>query len=78
MDLLQEINTIFRKELNNNSIEMNRETTAADVDGWDSLTNINLIAEVEKHFSIKLKLREILKLKNIGDLCDCIENKLTK
>ena len=50
--------------------------SAKDVEEWDSLTNISLIAEIEKYFSIKLKLREILKLKNVGDLCDCIEKKL--
>ena len=78
MEFLNDLNSIFRKELNDDSIELSREMTAADVDGWDSLTNINLIAEVEKFFSVKLKLREILKLKNVGDLCDCIEKKLAK
>ncbi|MGB5989991.1 MAG: acyl carrier protein [Marinifilaceae bacterium] len=76
MELLNELSNIFRKELNLENLELTREMSAKDVEEWDSLTNISLIAEVEKYFSIKLKLREILKLKNVGDLCDCIEKKL--
>lgn len=76
MELLNDLSNIFRKELNLENLELTREMSAKDVEEWDSLTNISLIAEVEKYFSIKLKLREILKLKNVGDLCDCIEKKL--
>lgn len=76
MELLSELNKIFRKELNLENLELTRDMSAKDVEEWDSLTNINLIAEVESHFSIKLKLREILKLKNVGDLCDCINKHL--
>jgi acyl carrier protein len=76
MELLNDLSNVFRKELNLENLELTREMSAKDVEEWDSLTNISLIAEVEKYFSIKLKLREILKLKNVGDLCDCIEKKL--
>lgn len=76
MDLLNEINEIFKKELKNDSIVITRESSAPDIEEWDSLTNITLIASIEDHYSIRLKLREILKLKNVGDLCDCIQKKL--
>ena len=48
------------------------QLVAADVPGWDSLSNVTMISEVEKYFRIKVKLREILKMKNVGDLIDCI------
>lgn len=76
MDLLNDINEIFKKELKNESIIITRESSAPDIEEWDSLTNITLIASIEEHYSIRLKLREILKLKNVGDLCDCIQKKL--
>lgn len=64
---------VFARVFENDAIEIARTTTAADVEGWDSLTHIELIAEVEKHFGVKFKLTEIMKFKNVGDLADCIE-----
>lgn len=75
-NLLQQLNSIFREVLNNNSISLTEETTAHDIDEWDSLSNITLITTVEKHFNVKFKLREILKLKNVGELCNLINKKL--
>jgi len=75
-DILEQINGIFCEVLNNSTIQLNENTTAEDVDEWDSLSNIRLISEVEKHFGIKFKLREILKLKNVGELCTSVNKKI--
>jgi acyl carrier protein len=75
-EILNQANTIFCKVLKNTSVELNENTTAHDVDGWDSLSNIILIGELEKHFNIKFKLREIMKMKNVGDLCTNIQKKV--
>jgi len=74
--ILNEINSIFRKVLNNPSINLTTTSTAEDVDEWDSLNNIRLITEVEKHFDVKFKLREIMKLKNVGELCTGVQKKI--
>ncbi len=74
--ILEETNQIFRKILNNLSICLTSETTANDVDEWDSLNNIRLITAVEQHFNVKFKLREIMKLKNVGELCLGVHKKL--
>lgn len=73
---LQQLTTIFREVLENNTITLSEDTTAHDIDEWDSLTNISLITAVEKHYGVKFKLREILKLKNVGELCKLISKKL--
>ncbi|MCT4643935.1 MAG: acyl carrier protein [Carboxylicivirga sp.] len=73
-----EVTNIFRTVLKNQSLELGEATTAKDVEGWDSLSNIVLISEVEKHFDIKFKLREILKLKNVGELCQSIQKKISQ
>ncbi len=75
-NILEQVNNIFKTVLKNETIVLNANTTANDVDGWDSLSNILLIGEVEKHFAIKFKLREILKLKNVGELCSAIQQKI--
>ena len=67
--------TIFRDILKNENITLTPETTAKDVDGWDSLTNMRLITAIEKHYNIRFGLREILKFKHVGDLCASIQAK---
>lgn len=74
--ILEETNEIFIKVLNNPNIKLTTDTTASDIDEWDSLNNIKLIADVEQHFNVKFKLREILKLKNVGELCEGVQKKI--
>ena len=74
-EILHELDTIFRDILKNENITLTPETTAKDVDGWDSLTNMRLITAIEKHYNIRFGLRVILKFKHVGDLCASIQAK---
>lgn len=76
--ILVELTTLFRKELSRENIELKMEMNAKDVDGWDSLNHMALIAAVEERFSIKFTFKEIMKMKNIEDMCLAIQSKLTK
>ncbi len=53
------------------------ETTANQVPNWDSLNHINVILAVEKEFKIKFKGAEILRIKNVGELQQLIDAKLS-
>lgn len=53
------------------------ETTANDVPEWDSFNHINIILAIEKEFGIKFTGAEILKIKNVGELQQLIDTKLT-
>lgn len=75
-EILEALNGIFRHVLKNESLNLTETTTAHDVDGWDSLTNMLLISEVEKAFGVRFNFREIVKMKNVGDLCAAIANKM--
>lgn len=75
-EILEALNGIFRHVLKNESLNLTETTTAHDVDGWDSLTNMLLISEVEKAFGVRFNFREIVKMKNVGDLCSAIANKM--
>ena len=66
------LESLFQKVLEENDITITRETTADDVEKWDSLRHIQLISEVERGFGIKFKLREVVSMKNVGDLIDLI------
>ena len=48
--------------------------TAADIDGWDSLMHITLISAVEDEFGVSFNMRDVVKMKNVGDMADLIEN----
>jgi len=53
-------------------LKLTFETTAADIEEWDSLTHLSLINEVEMEYGIKFTMVEIQNLKNVGDLVDTI------
>lgn len=72
-NILQQINTIFIDILDNEDILIDETTTAKDIDEWDSLTHIQLVVAIEKHFKIRFTSREIQSWKNVGEMIDCIE-----
>lgn len=74
-EALEALSSIFAEVLDEKDIELDYQMTANDVDRWDSITNMTIISEIESRFNIKLKLREIIKLKNVGALCDAIVSK---
>ena len=75
-EILSECNKIFIDQLDNSTIMLKRETTASDVEEWDSLTHIQLIVAIEKKFKIRFTTSEIQGFKNVGEMCDAIDRKL--
>jgi acyl carrier protein len=75
-EIISEVNNIFKEVLDNNKISINYQTTADDVEDWDSLNHIILVVAIEKHFKIKFTSSEIQNFKNVGEMCDEINNKL--
>ena len=63
------------EELEVDDLVLTDETTADDVEEWDSLSHVQLVVALEKSFGIKFTSREILSWDNVGDLIDCIEKK---
>lgn len=74
-EILLKVQQIFKDVLDDESIVLTNETTANDVEGWDSLTHIQLIVAIEKLFKIKFTSKEILSWKNVGEMIDCIHSK---
>ena len=75
-EILAKVEEIFREELEVDDLLLTDETTADDVEEWDSLSHVQLVAAMEEAFGIEFKSREILSWENIGDLIDSIEKKL--
>lgn len=76
-DIINRLNKIFREVFEDSSIQVTREMTANDVERWDSLSHLTMIAAVEKEFGIKFKLKELVSMKNVGDLINNIASKTT-
>ena len=74
-DITGKLQSVFQKVLEENDITITREMTVEDIEKWDSLRHIQLISEVERTFRVKFKLREVLSMKNVGDLIDLIHAK---
>jgi len=75
-EINNKLTEIFRRTFNDDSLVLKSELTANDIEQWDSLTHMNLITEIESTFSIKFKLKDLNKIRNIGDMINTIESKL--
>lgn len=73
--ILVKLQDVFQDILDNEDIELTFDTTAEDVEEWDSLSHVQLVVAVEKEFGIKFTSKEILSWANIGDMVDCIVKK---
>jgi len=73
--IVSNLTVVFRKVFNNESLVLNDELTANDVESWDSLTHMILISEIESTFQVKFKLKELNKMRNVGDMIDLLLQK---
>jgi acyl carrier protein len=76
-NILEELQEIFRDVLDQPDLVLTRSSNASNVDDWDSLAHINLVTSIEKRYKIRFALGELQDLKDVGDMIDLIEAKLT-
>ena len=70
------LTSVFRDVFDDDSIVIGPETTARDIEGWDSLSNIELLVAIEKSFSkVKFNTGEVASLRNVGELVAAIKRK---
>lgn len=73
--ILAELNSIFQSVFKDPSLTVSENTTADDIRGWDSLTHMNLISEIEKHFGFEFSFAEVMDFQNVGDMVKSIGQK---
>ena len=71
----ERLNEIFRNVFDDDDIVVDRDTTADDIDDWDSLEHIRLIAAVEREFNVKFTMKEVSAMKNVGEMMDIISDR---
>ena len=74
-ETIAEVQNIFRDVLDDDDISIEYDTTAEDVDDWDSLNHIQLVVAIEKHFNIRFNASEIQGFGNVGEMCEGIINR---
>ncbi|MGN0686894.1 MAG: acyl carrier protein [Oscillospiraceae bacterium] len=75
-EINEKLNSVFREVFDDDSITVTDDTTAADIEDWDSLAHMTLISTVEEAFDIEFSLGEINAFENVGEMMNSIENHL--
>ncbi len=76
MNVKEKLQEIFRDLFDDETIELFDEMTADDIEDWDSLAHINLIADIERSFGVRFSTKEVTATKNVGEFIRVIESKL--
>lgn len=72
LEIFEKLNEIF-SDVFDEEMTVTNETTSSDIADWDSLTHITLISEVEDTFGMKFAMKDVLGMKNVGEMADIIE-----
>lgn len=76
-EVFTKLNEIFQDVFDDDTITVTDTTTADDIEEWDSLEHINLIAAVEQEFGMKFNMGQIVSMKNVGEMADIIMQQIT-
>lgn len=76
--ILKELELIFQDVFDDDGLKLKPNTSAADIEDWDSLTHIRLVVAIEKHFAVKFDLGELQNVQNVGEMVALIARKLDK
>ena len=77
-EIIVEITPLFWTEFHDKTLVVKPEMTAADVENWDSITNVQLIVAIENKYKIRFTSKEIQDFKNVGEICESIIAKTAK
>ncbi len=75
MEIETKLQEVFRDVFQDETLAILPEMTAGDVDKWDSITHLIMISKVEDVFNVSFRLKELIKLKNVGDLIALLKEK---
>ena len=75
-EIVEKLTVIFREIFAEPNLVLNDEMTTNDVEKWDSLSHMLMISTVEERFGVKFKLKELNKLKKVGDIVEMLAEKM--
>ncbi len=75
-EVFEKLNEVFRDVFDDEDITVTETTTADDIEDWDSLEHINLLAAVEQEFGMKFNMGQVVSMKNVGEMAEIIMSKI--
>lgn len=75
-EIYEQLNEVFRDVFDDDTIEVNDQTTSRDIEDWDSLEHINLIAAIETQFGMNFTMGQVVTMKNVGEMVDIISSQI--
>jgi acyl carrier protein len=76
--ILERTTAVFRDLFDDDSITVTAETTAGDIEDWDSLMHINLILAIETEFGMKFSMGEVTGMKNVGEMVEILKARASR
>jgi acyl carrier protein len=77
-DILDGLTQVVADLLDQPDLRLARDTTADEVQGWDSVNHINIVVAAEEKFHVKFRTAELDEIRNVGDFVDLIQKKIAK
>ena len=77
-EIFEKLTEIFRDVMDNDEIVLEENTTAEDIEEWDSLTHVQLIEKIQEVFGLKFSAKEMMSWEDVGEFVDSIDDKLSK
>ena len=74
-EIIEKLNGVF-SDVFDEEIVVTPQTTASDIEDWDSLTHITLISEVEDAFNVKFSMKEVMGMQYVGEMIDIIQKRI--
>lgn len=75
-EVLSKVNEIFVDAFDKEDLVIGFQTTANDVEGWDSLMQMNLIEMIEDEFGMRFDMDEVVGMENVGVMVDIILSRI--
>lgn len=77
-EVFAELTDIFRNNFDDDSIELSDDTASDDIEGWDSMEQVNLLIIIQERFKIKFNIEQINAMKNVGEMANYILQKVNE
>lgn len=78
IDVLERVRLVIARVFGDDDVVVTRSTTASDVEGWDSVSNIEVLVALEREFAVRFNTGEMATLANVGQLVELIEMRLRR
>jgi acyl carrier protein len=75
-EIKPQIEEIFRQVLKNDKLRLDDNMSNKDVEGWDSLAQVELISQIEQHFDIEFTLKDLPRLSSVGSIILLVQEKI--